>query len=79
MLAGAASRRIDAVEPSAASVRYLREQLDHGIDDSWRPFYALCRSLDPALPAEYAEALRRVRVVRGTADAWPPAPTTSPR
>ncbi|MFF5766265.1 class I SAM-dependent methyltransferase [Streptomyces tanashiensis] len=68
MLAGAASRGIDAVEPSAASVGYLREQLDHGIDDSWRPFYALCRSLDPALPAGSAEALRRVRVVRGTAD-----------
>ncbi|MER7952197.1 class I SAM-dependent methyltransferase [Streptomyces sp. NPDC096079] len=68
MLAGAASRAVDAVEPSAASVRYLRGQLTHGVDDSWRPFYALCRSLDPALPESPAEALRGVRVVRGTAD-----------
>ncbi|MFI1659225.1 class I SAM-dependent methyltransferase [Streptomyces sp. NPDC020472] len=68
MLAGAASRGVDALEPSAASVRYLRGQLAHGIDDSWRPFYGLCRSLDPDLPADCAEALRRVRVVRGTAD-----------
>ncbi|MER5208036.1 class I SAM-dependent methyltransferase [Streptomyces sp. NPDC002825] len=68
MLAGAASRGVDALEPSAASVHYLRAQLTHGVDDSWRPFYALCRSLDPALPAECEEALRRVRVVRGTAD-----------
>ncbi|MFF7443110.1 class I SAM-dependent methyltransferase [Streptomyces sp. NPDC008122] len=68
MLAGAAGRAVDALEPSAAGVRYLREQLTRGIDDSWRPFYALCRSLDPALPEDCAEALRRVRVVRGTAD-----------
>ncbi|MFC9595089.1 class I SAM-dependent methyltransferase [Streptomyces sp. NPDC056944] len=67
MLAGAASLGIDAVEPSAASVRYLRAQLAHGIDDSWAPFYALCRSLDPALPERCADALRRVRVLRGTA------------
>ncbi|MFE9132938.1 class I SAM-dependent methyltransferase [Streptomyces sp. NPDC007355] len=68
MLAGAASRRVDAVEPSAANVRYLRRQLDHGPDDSWEPFYRLCRSLDPALPASCADALRPVRVVRGTAE-----------
>ncbi|MFK0213458.1 MULTISPECIES: class I SAM-dependent methyltransferase [unclassified Streptomyces] len=67
MLAGAASLRIDALEPGAAGVRYLRAQLDHGVDDSWEPFYALCRSLDPALPDRCAEALRRVRVRRGTA------------
>ncbi|MFE0652628.1 class I SAM-dependent methyltransferase [Streptomyces sp. NPDC059534] len=68
MLAGAAASRVDALEPSAASVRYLRHQLAHGADASWRPFYTLCRSLDPALPASCAEALSRVRVVRGTAD-----------
>ncbi|MEU6624299.1 class I SAM-dependent methyltransferase [Streptomyces litmocidini] len=68
MLAAAASRGVDALEPSAASVRYLCGQLAHGVDDSWRPFYALCRSLAPGLPADSAEALRRVRVVRGTAD-----------
>lgn len=68
MLAGAAARRIDALEPSTAGVRYLRRQLAQGPDDSWGPFYALCRSLDPALPASCAEALRPVRVVQGTAD-----------
>ncbi|MFF0474873.1 class I SAM-dependent methyltransferase [Streptomyces sp. NPDC004284] len=72
MLAGAAARRVDALEPSAASVRYLRGQLAHGVDDSWQRFYRLCRSHDPALPASCAEALRRVRVVRGTADDLPP-------
>ncbi|MEV8585610.1 class I SAM-dependent methyltransferase [Streptomyces sp. NPDC051180] len=72
MLAGAAARRVDALEPSAASVRYLRRQLAHGADVSWRPFYALCRSLDPALPASSAEALSRVRVLHGSADALTP-------
>ncbi|MDX2560820.1 class I SAM-dependent methyltransferase [Streptomyces sp. TX20-6-3] len=68
MLAGAASRRIDALEPSAANLRYLRRQLDGGPDASWQPFYALCRSLDPALPENGTEALRPVRVVPGTVD-----------
>lgn len=68
MLAGAAARRVDALEPGAAGVRYLRGQLTHGVDDSWLPFYRLCRSLDPALPESCAEALHRVRVVRGTAE-----------
>ncbi|MCX5231889.1 class I SAM-dependent methyltransferase [Streptomyces sp. NBC_00233] len=68
MLAGAASRRIDALEPSAANLGYLRRQLDRGPDASWQPFYALCRSLDPALPESGTEALRPVRVVPGTVD-----------
>ncbi|WP_329275660.1 class I SAM-dependent methyltransferase [Streptomyces sp. NBC_00691] len=68
MLAGAASRRVDALEPGAANLRYLRRQLDRGPDASWRPFYALCRSLDAALPESAAEALRPVRVVPGTVD-----------
>ncbi|WP_338498298.1 class I SAM-dependent methyltransferase [Streptomyces sp. SJL17-4] len=68
MLAGAASRRIDALEPSVANLRYLRRQLDRGPDDSWQPFYALCRSLDPALPESCTEALHPVRVVPGTVD-----------
>ncbi|MFI9209398.1 class I SAM-dependent methyltransferase [Streptomyces sp. NPDC053253] len=68
MLAGAAACRVDALEPSAASVRYLRHQLAEGPDDSWRPFYTLCRSLDPALPERLTDALRPVRVVRGTAE-----------
>ncbi|MFE7580158.1 class I SAM-dependent methyltransferase [Streptomyces gardneri] len=68
MQAGAASLRVDALEPSAANVRYLRQQLTDGPDDSWRPFYTLCRSLDPALPESCTEALRRVRVVPGVAE-----------
>ncbi|MER7515677.1 class I SAM-dependent methyltransferase [Streptomyces sp. NPDC126499] len=67
MLAAGASRRIDALEPSAANLAYLRRQLTYGPEDSWEPFYALCRALDPALPATLTEALGRVRVVRGDA------------
>ncbi|MFF5973478.1 class I SAM-dependent methyltransferase [Streptomyces sp. NPDC012769] len=67
MLAAGAGRRIDALEPSAANLAYLRSQLTYGPDDSWEPFYALCRALDPALPATLPEALGRVRVVRGDA------------
>jgi hypothetical protein len=64
MLACAASRRIDAVETSAAGVAYLRSQLSpHEPDGSWQAFYDLCRELNPALPATAAQALRRVRVV----------------
>ncbi|OEJ37848.1 methyltransferase [Streptomyces agglomeratus] len=63
MLAVAASRRIDAVEAGASGVAYLTRQLDRGPDDSWQPFYALCRRLNPGLPATAEEALARVRVV----------------
>ncbi|MGW6566763.1 class I SAM-dependent methyltransferase [Streptomyces sp. NPDC054975] len=71
MLAAAASRRIDALEPSTANVRYLRGQLAEGPDTSWQAFYALCRELDPALPARSGEALARVRVVPGAAGDLP--------
>ncbi|MFF5937863.1 class I SAM-dependent methyltransferase [Streptomyces sp. NPDC012508] len=71
MLAAAASRRIDALEPSTANVRYLRGQLAEGPDTSWQAFYTLCRELDPALPAKPAEALARVRIVPGAADDVP--------
>ncbi|MEV5976910.1 class I SAM-dependent methyltransferase [Streptomyces sp. NPDC052114] len=71
MLAAAASRRVDAVEASAAGVAYLRRQLQQGPDDSWLPFYALCRRLDPALPATLPEALEPVRVVHGDVRAVP--------
>ncbi|MET9953817.1 class I SAM-dependent methyltransferase [Streptomyces sp. NPDC006339] len=67
MLAAGAARRIDALEPSAANLAYLRRQLTYGPDESWEPFYALCRTLDPALPATLPEALGRVRVIRGDA------------
>ncbi|MEU9860001.1 class I SAM-dependent methyltransferase [Streptomyces sp. NPDC047971] len=68
MLAAAASRQIDALEPSSANVDYLRDQLARGPDDSWDAFHALCRRLDPALPGTPAEALARVRIVPGDAD-----------
>jgi hypothetical protein len=67
MLAAAASRRIDAVERGAAAVAYLRGQLRDGPDESWQPFYARCRELNPALPAGLPDALVRVRVVRANA------------
>ncbi|MFE0463086.1 class I SAM-dependent methyltransferase [Kitasatospora sp. NPDC058965] len=63
LLAGAASRRIDAVETSASGIAYLRDQLARGPDESWRAFYDLCRTLNPDLPPTPAEALAGVRVV----------------
>lgn len=71
MLAGAASRCIDAVELSTANVAYLTGQLRNGPDASWEAFYALCRSLDPALPPTLPEALCQVRVVHGDVRALP--------
>lgn len=71
MTAAAASRRIDAVEPSAGSVAYLTAQLTRP-DESWEPYYALCRELNPALPATLTEALTRVRVVTGDSAAVSP-------
>lgn len=67
MLAAAASRHIDAVERSAASVGYLTDQLRNGVDGSWLPFWVRCRQLNPDLPESLDEALSRVRVVAGTA------------
>ncbi|MFD7321592.1 class I SAM-dependent methyltransferase [Streptomyces sp. NPDC059875] len=67
MLAAAASRHIDALEPSTANIRYLRDQLTRGPDDSWEAFYTLCRELDPGLPDTPADALARVRIVPGDA------------
>src|SRR5690349_6644876 len=67
MLAAAASRRIEAVEPSAANVRYLRRQLTQGPDAHWQPFYARCRAGNAALPVGLDEALSRVRVLPGDA------------
>ncbi|HSV64364.1 MAG TPA: hypothetical protein VLJ59_00460 [Mycobacteriales bacterium] len=64
MLATAASRRIDAVDRSAANVAYLRRQRHHP-DESWQPFYARCRELNAGLPPTLLKALARVRVRRG--------------
>jgi len=65
MLAAGASRRIDAVEPGAASVAYLRRQVSRGADPSWLPFYERCRSRNPDLPPTLAQALARVTVIHG--------------
>lgn len=67
MLAAAASRRIHAVEPSAANLSYLRRQLHDGPDASWTAFYRRCRELNPALPVKLSHALARVRVRPGEA------------
>ncbi|MFE3371117.1 class I SAM-dependent methyltransferase [Streptomyces sp. NPDC059173] len=63
LLASAASRRIDAVEASAAGVRYLLGQIACGPDASWEPFHALCRELNPDVPPTPQESLSAVRVV----------------
>lgn len=67
MLAAAASRDIEAVEPSAASVAYLEGQLRDGPDESWQTFYRRCRDLQPELPVTLGEALAQVRVRRAGA------------
>ena len=72
LLATGASRHIDAVDLSAAGVAYLESQLRDGPDESWLPFYARCRQLNPALPGDVSQALLRVRVVHGDAREVPP-------
>lgn len=67
MLAASVSPRIEAMEPSAPSVAYLRRQLRTGADPTWLPFYQRCRNLLPALPPTLAEALARVDVRQGSA------------
>jgi hypothetical protein len=71
LLAAGVSRRIEAVERSAANVAYLRRQLQEAPDDTWRPFYQHCRRHNPALPPSMAEALTRVHVVHGNAFSAP--------
>jgi hypothetical protein len=72
LLMGACSREIHAVEPAESSVAYLHQQLEQGMDASWRPFYDRCRSGNPALPVDPAPVLARVRVIRGDARGVPP-------
>ncbi|WP_251021511.1 class I SAM-dependent methyltransferase [Streptomyces sp. ISL-98] len=72
MLAAAASRRIDAVEAGASCVAYLMRQRDRGPDESWQPFYALCRRLNPDLPETLREALAPVQVIHGDIRALTP-------
>ncbi|CAL9612323.1 class I SAM-dependent methyltransferase [Streptomyces sp. enrichment culture] len=72
ILASAVSRRIDAVEAGASNVAYLRQQLQHRPDASWQEFHALCRRLDPDVPATLAGALAPVNVVHGDVRDLPP-------
>ncbi|MDQ1042955.1 hypothetical protein QFZ76_001191 [Streptomyces sp. V4I2] len=72
ILAAAASRRIDAVEAGAGNVAYLQRQILSGPDASWLPFHALCRELNPALPATLAASLAHVDVVHGDVRGLPP-------
>jgi hypothetical protein len=65
LLLSGLARRIDAVDQSASGLAYLQRQLDAGPDPSWEPFWRRCRELNPALPADIAAALARVRVLRG--------------
>src|SRR5690606_20041075 len=45
LLASGCSRRIHAVEPSAANLAYLRRQVRDGADPSWQAFHTRCREL----------------------------------
>ncbi|MFG2309876.1 class I SAM-dependent methyltransferase [Streptomyces sp. NPDC048566] len=72
ILATGASRRVDAVEAGAANVAYLRGQVADGPDASWLPFHALCRRLNPAVPATLPGALSKVHVVHGDVRALVP-------
>ncbi len=72
VLASAASRRIDAVEAGAGNVAYLERQILVRPDASWLPFHALCRRLNPDVPATLAAALARVRIVHGDVRDLPP-------
>ncbi|WP_461087052.1 class I SAM-dependent methyltransferase [Streptomyces deserti] len=72
ILMSAVSRRIDAVEAGSGNVAYLEEQILHRIDASWLPFHALCRRLNPAVPATLAKALAPVNVVHADVRTLPP-------
>jgi hypothetical protein len=67
MLAAAASRRLESVEPSAANRAYLQRLCEQGPDACWLEFWRLCRELNPALPDDLAQVLARVGVRRGDA------------
>jgi len=66
MVAAAASRHIEVIEPSAANLAYLERQLREP-DPSWLPFYERCRQLQPNLPATLVEALSGITVRAGSA------------
>ncbi|MFE6338671.1 class I SAM-dependent methyltransferase [Streptomyces sp. NPDC057806] len=72
MLAAAVSRRIEAVEAGASNIAYLERQILCGPEASWLPFHALCRRLNPAVPATPAQALAQVYVVHADVRDLPP-------
>ncbi|WP_406379540.1 class I SAM-dependent methyltransferase [Streptomyces sp. NBC_00197] len=72
MLAAGASRHLEAVEAGTANISYLRRQVAQGPDASWLPFHALCRRLNPAVPATLSAALSDVHVVHGDIRALAP-------
>lgn len=71
MLASAASRRLEALEYSAANVAYLRRTVRDGASADWAPFWSLCRSLNPALGRDLDSTIGRVSVRQGSAFALP--------
>ena len=73
ILAAAASRRIEAVDAGAGNIAYLERQIQCGPDASWLPFHALCRRLNPDLPATLAGALAHVNVVHADVRELEPA------
>ena len=73
ILAAAASRRVEAVDASAGNIAYLERQIQCGPDASWLPFHALCRRLNPDLPATLAGALAHVNVVHADVRELEPA------
>lgn len=73
ILAAAASRRIEAVDAGAGNIAYLERQIQCGPDASWLPFHALCRRLNPDLPATLAAALAHVNVVHADVRELEPA------
>ncbi|CAL9358206.1 class I SAM-dependent methyltransferase [Streptomyces sp. enrichment culture] len=63
ILASGACRRIEAVDTGASNIAYLERQILCAPDASWLPFHALCRQLNPDVPATLAGALAGVTVV----------------
>ena len=73
MLAAAASRRLEALDHSAANVAHLCSVVQGGAAPSWQPFWALCRELVPDLPTDLDQVLRGVQVRQGAVQELPPA------
>jgi hypothetical protein len=65
LLAGAASRCIEALDRSAANLAYLRRQIHDGPDPRWLTFHRRCRELNPALPTDPGQILARVKMIAG--------------